>query len=285
VERRFERLRKLREVLEPIAASAYFSPEPLQSLGGLGLDPLEAYFCGRSAPIGVLSPASAVSIFGFFKPDLVKRAIETGWKKTTPEKAIDARLEGISKAFRRLLEGENIGRALEALRPVGDALESVPSISMPFFEAWRSVEIGDEDEYLQLWRICDLFREHRGGLHEAAWATTGLTAPEAVVLSKLWWGMTDDSYLRVHGWSKDDCETALQSLEKKGLAAQGAITSEGLRLRDEVEELTDRGQDILISSVGEKALEDAGSALEPLSRACIDRRGYPLRQVPRRARH
>lgn len=277
------RLRSLREVVEPVAASAYFTPEPLQALASLGLGPLEAYFCGRSAPLGRLSPGAAVALFAFFKPDVVERSIESGWTKTTPEAAVAARLEGVAKAIRRVLDSVDVATIARSLEPLERALHEVPSYGRPFFEGWRRAEVTKDDPYLYLWWVCDLFREHRGAAHTAAWMESRLGACDVVVLSKAWWGMADDTYLRVHGWNADDVASATSRLENRGLLEGGKLTAEGIRLRDRIEARTDQGQLDLFEAVGERTLQVIEESLKPACEAALRARAYPMPKVPSRA--
>lgn len=275
-------LRRFRETIEPIAASVYFVPEPLQKLGALGLNPIEAYFCGRSAPMGRVEGAVVASLFAFFKHEVATSAVEGGWKKAGPAEVIRARLEGISAYMNRVLGPEPQEPARRAAVALTEVMESVSEAGRPLFAAWRGVELPEGDANLELWKACDLFREHRGAAHTAAWLVSGLGPKEAVVLSKYWWGMESNSYIAVHGWSNDDVREAEGILESLGYIADGRITDTGLALRDEIEDLTDRMQEEVVDGL-EGRLDELTESLTPTRDAIAEMGGYPLRRVPSRA--
>jgi hypothetical protein len=275
-------LRKFRETVEPIAASVYFAPEPLGSLTSLGLSPIEAYFCGRSAPMGRVDGSVISSIFAFFKPSVAISATNQGWDKADPNEVVRARLDGISKYFTRVIGPEPDETTRLAVDTLLSAVESVSDMSRPLFAAWRNIELPRDDVNLALWRACDLFREHRGAAHAAAWLTAGLHPRECVVLSKHWWGMESNSYLAVHGWSKDDVSESEKELETLGYLEDGRITPKGIELRDEVEDLTDRMQCDIVAALAGK-LEELTTVFSPTRDLFVETGGYPLARVPTRA--
>src|SRR5688500_7414904 len=89
--------------LEPIHASAYYSPESAEELGRRDLTGWAAYVAGRSAPLGVV-PANVVTA-GFFNfaPGLIERHVPSCWAACTPEDAWASRLAGADRTLRRLL--------------------------------------------------------------------------------------------------------------------------------------------------------------------------------------
>ncbi len=274
-------LRNFRETVEPIAAAVYFSPEPIQALAALGLGPLEGYFCGRAAAMGKVSGETVRSIFAFFNPKVAVPATESGWQKASPEDVLHARLYGISSCMRRLLGPDLDPDLVRVTETLSGAMESLDGSGRPLFAAWRSVEIPD-DPHLRLWRACDLFREHRGAAHVAAWLISELPPREAVTLSKYWWRMESNSYLAVHGWSDSDVAEAEERLRSLGYLDEEGITDKGRALRDEVEDLTDRMQRDAVEAIGGR-LSELASALAGASRAVVEARAYPLSKVPSRA--
>ena len=63
--------RRLRDVVEPIAANVYFAKEAQEAYGELGLGYIPGYFCSRSACMGRVPGEVVVSAFGVFNPDIV----------------------------------------------------------------------------------------------------------------------------------------------------------------------------------------------------------------------
>lgn len=266
-------LQEMRHWLEPIAATVYFNPEPNTAYIELGLNIMEGYFCSRSAAMGKADGAVVASVFGFFKPELAVSSIEAGWSKTDPETLIQARTAGAAAALRRLLDEPTQPRVIDLLLP---AMFDAPSEGRPLFVAWRDLEMPD-DPVEQLWRVLDLFREHRFAGHLAAWTSTGIGPREASLLSEAWWGLPPKTYARTFGWTTEELDEGLEIIEATGLTQDGKITSVGKTLRDEVENLTDRSQAAIERTLGEGSLAELTEVLRPLCEQVLDGGGYPMR--------
>lgn len=266
-------LQDMRHWLEPIAATVYFNPEPNTAYTELGLNIMEGYFCSRSAAMGKTDGAVVASVFGFFKTELAVASVEAGWSKTDPHTLIQARTSGAAAALRRLLDNPEQPRVVELLLP---AMLEAPSEGRPLFVAWRDLEM-PEDPVELLWRVLDLFREHRFAGHLAAWTSTGIGPREASLLSEAWWGLPSKTYARTFGWTTEELDEGLEVIEATGLTSDGKITSVGKTLRDEVENLTDRSQAAIERSLGRDSLEEITEALKPLCEQVLSGGGYPMR--------
>lgn len=266
-------LQEMRHWLEPLAATVYFNPEPNNAYIELGLNIMEGYFCSRSSALGKIDGSIVASVFGFFKPELAITSVDTGWSKTDPATLIQVRTAGAAAALRRLLDKPVQPRVVELLLP---AMLNAPSEGRPLFVAWRNVEMPD-DPVEQLWRVLDLYREHRFAGHLAAWTSTGIGPREASILSEAWWGLPPKTYARTFGWTTEELDEGLQIIEATGLTKDGKITSTGKALRDEVENLTDRSQAAIERELGETLLAELTSILRPLCEQVLDKGGYPLR--------
>src|SRR5215213_3925045 len=95
--------RRLRDLVEPLAANVYFAPEARDRYRELGLSYLPGYFCSRSACIGQVPGEVVVAAFGVFNPDIVIPAVDEGWSKTTRDDLLDARRAGATAALTRIL--------------------------------------------------------------------------------------------------------------------------------------------------------------------------------------
>src|SRR6266516_762213 len=114
--------RRLRDLVEPIAANVYFAKEAGALYKDLGLGYMPGYFCSRSACMGDVTGEVVVATFGVFNPAIVLPAIEEG-RKVSVEDILDARQRGAIAALNRILEGvpDGIDRATELLTRAGDA--------------------------------------------------------------------------------------------------------------------------------------------------------------------
>jgi ABC transporter DrrB family efflux protein len=121
----------------------------------------------------------------------------------------------------------------------------------------------------QLWRACDLLRQHRGDGHTAACIAAGLDGVTMNVLTELWLGMPVGRLaVGQRGWPEDAVAGALAALERRGLAAGGALTTAGRQLRDAIEEQTDAMQQPVIDAIGDD-LDAAVTSLDAWSARCI----------------
>jgi hypothetical protein len=134
---------------------------------------------------------------------------------------------------------------------------------------WPGTLLGD------LWRACDLVREHRGDSHIAAWTAAGLSPVEAQLLIELWWRMPSRVYTRTRGWSEQDMDTAYASLQDKGIIDSSlAFTEDGVSFREAVEWATDAGERSVLEAIGED-IEELLALLTPWAEAVVAAKGYP----------
>src|SRR5437763_265886 len=68
--------RRLRDLIEPLAANVYFAPESLENYKALGLSYIPSYFRSRSACMGDVTGEVVVATFGVFNPAIVLPAME-----------------------------------------------------------------------------------------------------------------------------------------------------------------------------------------------------------------
>jgi hypothetical protein len=270
--------RRLRDLVEPIAANVYFAKEAGALYKDLGLGYLPGYFCSRSACMGQVAPDVVVATFGVFNPAVVKPAVEEGWAKTTAADVLAARQQGAIASLDRLLfsipggvgAAPDVARATELLRRAGEAA-TVPA--HPIFAGLLSLGFPG-DPIGDLWRAADLVREHRGDTHVAAWAGYGVDAVEITLLTELWWKMPLDTYVRTRGWSEEDIKAGLARLRERGLIDGDSFTEGGERLRGAIERVTDIGERSVVVALGDDADELFG-ILEPMARAIVESGGYP----------
>ncbi|HMC52738.1 MAG TPA: hypothetical protein VKI64_08265 [Acidimicrobiales bacterium] len=267
--------RRLRDVVEPIAANVYFAPEAQAAYKELGLSYLPGYFCSRSACMGGLPGEVVASTFGVFNPDLVVPAVAEGWSKTDPASILAARQRGAVASLDRILDGPDpaaVARATELLRRGAEAArpEGRPIYSGLRSLGWPGDPLGD------LWRAADLVREHRGDSHTCAWVAHGVSAMEITLLTELWWGIPLGSYVLTRGFSAEQAEAAIQGLQQQGLVdGERRFTAGGEKLRAAIEEATDRGEAGVVAGLGGDADELIG-LLEPWAKSVVAAGGYPV---------
>jgi hypothetical protein len=269
-----ETARRLRQLVEPLAAAVYFAPEAQQRYEAQGLNYFEGYFCSRSACLGKAPWGVVSAAFAAFKPSVVERAVTGGWSKTEPEALLEARLDGARDQYLRML-GEPTDDFLRAADLLLELTDGVDSSGRPLFAGLACLPVpGRDDPAGRLWRAADLAREHRGDGHVAAWVPH-VDSAEITVLTELWWGIPRDSYLWTRGWDADDGAAARTRLIERGLLdGDGDLTAAGRDLREEIERTTDRSVRELVDRLGGRA-DELFDMLRGWSQALVGEGGYP----------
>lgn len=266
--------RRMRGLVEPLAAAVYFAPEAQQRYEALGLNYVEGYFCSRSACLGAVPWRVVSGVFAAFKPSVVEQAVTGGWGKTEPGAMLQARLDGARDQFLRMV-GEPTDDVLVAADLLLELTDGVDMSGRPLFSALAGLPVpGADDPVGRIWRAADLVREHRGDGHVAAWISH-VDSAEITVLTELWWGIEPGSYVWTRGWDGDDVAAARARLTERGLLdGGGALTEAGRELREQIERATDRAARAVIGRLGDRADELFG-LLEPWSKAMVGPGGYP----------
>ncbi len=292
------RTRRLRNVAEPIAASVFFAPEAHAAYAELGFPnpggeehgiakfDWDVYFVSRAACMGQVHGDVAAAVFGVFPHHRVSHAIAHGWTLTDPADILAARQRGAVAALTRLLGDAPAGieRATELLKR---GLAAAHTSGKPVFSGlralgWPGTPLGD------LWRACDMYREHRGDAHVVAWAAQGLTGCEACILNDLRQGLDLGSYVRTRGWTAEEVHAAIDALRVRGWVAGETLSEAGREVREAIEAATDAQQVSIVSAIGDD-FDELIEHLTPWRDAIVAGRGYPgrgyIEQAGKRAQH
>ncbi|TQM83141.1 hypothetical protein FHX81_5558 [Saccharothrix saharensis] len=213
----------------------YFSPESRAVTDALGCKGgWMGYFGQRAAPLGAASPEVVTAAFFSFHPRMVARALPDAWDVASPARFLGARLEGVDRALRRMLESLDVAEAAELAR---EAAEAVPLAGRVLGAANRVLPVPDEP-HLALWQACTTLRESRGDGHIAALVAADLGPCETLVLFSADKDL-DPAYMRTaRGWSEEEWREAEAALVERGLF-DGGLTPAGRALREDVERRTD----------------------------------------------
>jgi len=246
-----ERTRTLRNICEPIGANVYFAPEVHQRYIALGLQAMgSGYFCSRSASMGKPSGLVVTAAFGVFNPAVVVPAVEAGWAVTEPGPLLEARYDGAVASLRRLLDELDtlqIARAVELLRR---GLEVAEGAGHPLFSGLKGLPWPDE-QLGQLWRCCDMVREHRGDSHIAVWTRAMLKPIEIQLMSELQMGIPLKTYSLTRGWSIEQMDAAMQGMRERGWVEGDSFTPEGRAFREQIESDTDDMEAPIVDAIAE----------------------------------
>ncbi len=244
-----ERTRTLRNVCEPIGANVYFAPEAHERYNALGLNGMSGYFCSRGASLGKPSGLLVTAAFGVFSPAIVVPAVDAGWAKTDPETLLAAREAGAVASLRRLLgepDGRECARAVELLQR---GMAVAEGAGHPLYSGLKSLP-WPADPVAQLWRSCDMLREHRGDSHIAVWTRAMVQPIEIQLMSELQMQIPLKTYSATRGWTVAQMDAALDGMRAKGWVEGDAFTPDGTAFRDDLEAQTDDMEVPIVDAIG-----------------------------------
>ncbi|WP_093838159.1 SCO6745 family protein [Streptomyces aidingensis] len=230
--------------LNPLHSQLYFAPELPAELRPYGLAAWQAaYFAARAAPLGAVGAGTVAATFYNFSPGLVARHLPAVWQAATPQQVTEARLRAADALLRRQF-GQDFAHApetAEAAALAERAAEACAGHGRPLCAANAGLP-RPEAPHLRLWHAATVLREHRGDGHLAVLLREGLDPLEALVShGASGHGMTREQALRTRGWTAGEWAAAESRLRARGLLdAGGRLTEDGLALRKEIENETDR---------------------------------------------
>ncbi|GAB3166674.1 hypothetical protein GCM10027258_91070 [Amycolatopsis stemonae] len=278
--------KRFKSAFDSLHALAYFAPEVDEALTGIGLRPGRMpYFAGRSAAMGPVGPEVVAATFYNFNPEVVARVIPRAWTLATPEQVLKARLEGVDKALTRLIgEGElKSDQVVEAAELAREASEACTGEGRPLYAAHAGLD-WPELPHLALWHAITLLREYRGDGHIAALVLNGLSGVEALVTHVATGaGFTVDSAKLTRGWSDEQWTAAEQGLRDRGvLDGEGALTGEGVAVRDRVEVATEAASKAPWDHLGPEKTARLEELCRDLTRRVVAAGAFPAGVFARR---
>lgn len=268
-------IRRTHRTLEPFHGIVYFAPEAAEAYATLGVTGAAGYFASRSAALGAVPSQVIAATFFNFNPDLVTSSMAGVWDHADPSRLLDARLDAVDSALRRILGEDVIGseemaRAAElAQLPARAAAHHLAG--RPLFAAHAALP-WPTDPHLVLWLAVTLMREFRGDAHIAALLTAGLDGLDALVVHAAS-GNVPEAFLKLtRGWSDEDWQDAVDLHRETGwLDESGMGLSElGTQLREEIEMATDRGSALPWMTLGEEGCQELRSLVRPWSKKLSD---------------
>ncbi|MDP9429181.1 MAG: hypothetical protein M3Q47_10060 [Actinomycetota bacterium] len=240
--------RRLRDAAEPIATISIWGRQVNERLSDLGLNFLTGYVWARAAPMGEPAAAVVVAAFGVFEPGLITALYEEARGKATRIDVLAAREEGAVESLRELLPHAAVADAVAALRR-GTDVAAQHLVGRPLFAGLVSLP-WPEDPLGQLWHAATMLREYRGDVHQAANVAADLTGVQMNLMTEYWVGWAHTEYAGTRGWSAEAMAEADADLVRRGLVTDGALTEQGRRLRDGIEQQTEAALMPVLDAIG-----------------------------------
>lgn len=257
--------RRLRDAAEPLAMHATGSPPVRAAMSALGLDRFVAYVWSRAAFLGTPAPEAVASAFGVFEPNTLGRAYLAGRAACSRTLLLETRDRATVASLHDTLGRVSVDEVVAQLREV---MPGAPDPDRPLFDGLCRLP-WPEDPLGQLWRACELFREHRGGTHLQVCADHDLDGLESNILTELWLNIPLGHYTRTRGWSDAAISGAVDRLMRRGLIRDRSLTEPGRALRTTMEVETDAGQHAVVQALGNRAERVIGRLAE-WSAMCIE---------------
>ena len=233
--------RQMWEAVERYHQLCYWAPEVREEGTRAGLKGFWMnYFATRVAPLGAVSPETVQSLFFYYSPDRIHRAIPDAWSFATPNEILAARFRGMDQALRRelgsLFDSQEVSIAVELAQ---EAIAATSGTGRTLYSGWNSLPWPDES-HLALWQACTVLREHRSGSHLLALATEELDGPQSVITQVAVNEAPVDWIQHEAGWSDAAVEEAKELLRARGwLDDADQATAQCYEGRRRVEALTD----------------------------------------------
>jgi hypothetical protein len=219
------------------------------------------YIGARCAPLAGAGPDAVIAAFGSISPAGIRAVFELVDGPSGFLRLWAARDEAVVDGLR-----DHTPEIVDPLVELGPDLwavvEQLPLVGRTFFGAHLTMPRPD-DALLSGWHAVNCLREWRGDTHWALVVAAGLTHPEASILHNAWLGYERDWLASSRGTTPEDIEAGWASLATRGLVVDGQVTAEGLALRQQIEDETDRLTMLPWQLLGEARSVEFAERLEP----------------------
>jgi hypothetical protein len=217
----------------------FWDPGALERYAALGLPGPLGYLASRAAPLEAAGPDAVIAAFGSIQPDGIRFAFDLA--QSLGRSFLEfwhARDEAVAAGLRAHAPGI-IDPLVELGPPLWEVVDRLPRLGRTFFGAHLAMA-RPTDPLLSGWHAVNCIREWRGDTHWALVAAAGLDGPQASILHNAYMSYDGDWLAESRGIQRDAIDAGWIALEARGLARDRRVTPEGLRLRERLEDDTDR---------------------------------------------
>ncbi|MEY3361898.1 MAG: hypothetical protein RL531_1617 [Actinomycetota bacterium] len=264
----------------------FWDPGALERYAALGLPGPLGYLASRAAPLEDAGPDAVIAAFGSINADGIRFAFDLAARTGRRFREFwDARDEAVAEGLSRFAPAI-VDPLIELGPPLWEVVDRLPRLGRTFFGAHLAMA-RPTDPLLSGWHAVNCIREWRGDTHWALVAAAGLDGPQASILHNAFMAYEGDWLAESRGIKPDAIHAGWVALEARGLARDRRVTAEGLRLREHLEDETDRLTSLVWELLGrERALRFAVDFEPPceLLLARVDETAGPNYQPASRVR-
>lgn len=266
------------QLFEPVHAVTYFAPEARSAADGLGVQGFwPGYVAQRAAPLGAAGTAVTTAAFFGFHRDRIAGAVPDAWQVTTPAAALEARLDGVDAALRRLwgdqLTSDDVREAADLAWQAATAADCAGRVLAAANQALPR----PAPAHLALWQATTTLREHRGDGHVAVLVTLGVGPVQAHLLKAAAGDADPEALRKGRKFSMPAWQEGVEDMRAAGLLHPDAqATPAGRRLHEQIEEATDGAAAQPWQVLGETATSRLAALLTPLAGAVLDSGTLPM---------
>ena len=269
----FEITRRNARSVQTTIGWIFWDPGAVERYVALGLpeafaEPL-GYIASRCAPLAGAGPDAVIAAFGSISPMGIRATFDLVGGPERFEAFRSARDEAVVAGLRQ--HAPAIVEPLEELGPLlWPVVEQLPPMGRVLYGAHLQLPRPD-DPLLSGWHAVNCIREWRGDTHWAIAVAAGLDHAEASILHNAWMGYEADWLARSRGTSQEHLDAGWAALECKGLARDHEVLPQGIALRQELEDETDRLTTLPWELLGEERSRWFPEVFEPPCEALLRR--------------
>ena len=263
---------------EPVHAIVYYAPERRAATDALGLrGGWMSYFACRAAPLGAATASVVTALFYNFHPRMVARAIPDAWSYASPSALLDARLASMDGAMRRVL-GEDIASSSSVSRAADLAAAAVAGCNMtgrPMGAANQAVPEPDEP-HLRLWQALTAMRDTAATVTSTGWSTPASRPRKRSYSRRRREGRPRTAFVPTAAGRPKSGRQRRGHWRRGGWStARPRITPAGAKLRQAIEDGTDRLAAPIAAVIGDGGVDELVTLLRPLAEAVMSTGAVP----------
>ena len=241
----------------------YWDPHGIAAYAELGVPNGFGYYVAtRCAPLAPAGPDVVTAACYSIRGDFIRLSLDMCAQHTTFEAAYEVRNNAVGRGLREY--APQVESTLAEYGPrLWEAAESLPLAGRPMYAAHRSWPRADHDPLVSAWLALNCIREWRGDTHFAILAAHDISGVQAGLLHDAFLGYPGEWIPRSRGADDGQIADAIDGLAARGMVSNGKVNDAGLRLRQEIEDETNRQSERAWRHLGDTATTNLCEAIEP----------------------